>query len=218
MSRCPSCFKPFTRDYTNGFDALSWDACNDPAQMRAVLNLLMVPVSVRKLRLGACWICRTEFDWCRNPRFLEAITVAEAFADDEASQRDRQEAYDWLLKTAVRIDRSANWREAGLWSLAPENPGPRGLNLHKVMLPADWFREAFGNPFDEVTFDPEWRTSSAVGLARVMIERRQFDLFPYLADALQDAGCDDSRVRAHCESNRPHGRGCWLLDAILGKS
>ena len=86
------------------------------------------------------------------------------------------------------------------------------------MLPADWFREAFGNPFDAVRFDPEWRTSTAVALARFIIQKRAFHLFPYLSDALQDAGCDDELVRAHCTSNRPHGRGCWLLDAVLGKA
>jgi hypothetical protein len=40
---------------------------------------------------------------------------------------------------------------------------------------------------------------------------------PILADALQDAGCADAQVLDHCRANRPHARGCRVLDAGLGK-
>ena len=38
-----------------------------------------------------------------------------------------------------------------------------------------------------------------------------------LADALEDAGCDDAEVLAHCRGDGPHVRGCWLIDMLLGK-
>jgi hypothetical protein len=38
-----------------------------------------------------------------------------------------------------------------------------------------------------------------------------------LGDALEDAGCDDEVILAHCRDDRPHARGCWLLDGILGR-
>jgi hypothetical protein len=38
---------------------------------------------------------------------------------------------------------------------------------------------------------PEWCTETAVQLARVMYESRDFGAMPILADALQDAGCDN---------------------------
>ena len=38
-----------------------------------------------------------------------------------------------------------------------------------------------------------------------------------LADALDDAGCSDAGVLAHCRGPGEHARGCWLLDGLLGK-
>ena len=38
-----------------------------------------------------------------------------------------------------------------------------------------------------------------------------------LADALEEAGCDDEQILSHCRLCRDHVRGCWLLDLILGK-
>lgn len=39
-----------------------------------------------------------------------------------------------------------------------------------------------------------------------------------LADAIEDAGCDNECVINHLRSSKPHVRGCWVIDAILGKS
>ena len=38
-----------------------------------------------------------------------------------------------------------------------------------------------------------------------------------LADALQEAGCDNPDVLAHCRGPGPHVRGCWVVDLVLGK-
>ncbi len=40
--------------------------------------------------------------------------------------------------------------------------------------------------------------------------------FAVLADALEDAGCEDSRILNHCRQEF-HVRGCWVLDMLLGK-
>ena len=39
-----------------------------------------------------------------------------------------------------------------------------------------------------------------------------------LADALEDAGCDQADLLAHLRGSGPHVRGCWAVDLILGKS
>ena len=79
--------------------------------------------------------------------------------------------------------------------------------------------EVFGNPFRPVVFDPSWRTDTAVSLARGMYESRDFSPMPILADALQDAGCEDPDILSHCrDANAAHVRGCWVLDLVLGKS
>ena len=215
-ARCGGCRKPYSVS-PSWFGAVEWETASVD-QLRAVLALLGMPVSMRKLRLGACWVCRTTFDWCRNPRFLEAVAVGEAFADEECSERDRQKAYAYLRDLPHRAYRNDGWWAAGLWCLAPERPANKGADLRSLALPAEWFREAFGNPFAGDRVAPEWRTTTAVALAKEIVARRAFHLFPYLSDALQDAGCETPRVLAHCASQSPHGRGCWLLDGLIGKS
>lgn len=75
----------------------------------------------------------------------------------------------------------------------------------------------FGNPFRPVAFDPRWRTADVTALARGIYEDRAFDRLPLLADALMDAGCDHEEILAHCRSEGPHVRGCWVVDLVLGK-
>lgn len=69
-----------------------------------------------------------------------------------------------------------------------------------------------------VAFDPGWRTDAVVGLAGGMYAGRDFGPMPVLADALEDAGCADDAILAHCRGGGPHVRGCWVIDLALGKA
>jgi hypothetical protein len=53
-------------------------------------------------------------------------------------------------------------------------------------------------------------------LAVGIYEERAFGRLPILHDALPDAGCNDEDILAHCRSEGPHVRGCWVIDQILG--
>jgi hypothetical protein len=50
-----------------------------------------------------------------------------------------------------------------------------------------------------------------------MYESRDFSAMPILADALQDAGCDNADILAPCCGPGPHVRGCWVVDLVLGE-
>jgi hypothetical protein len=50
----------------------------------------------------------------------------------------------------------------------------------------------------------------------IYLERRFVDL-PILADALEEAGCNDPEILAHCRAAGPHFRGCWVIDLLLGR-
>jgi len=81
------------------------------------------------------------------------------------------------------------------------------------------FREIFGNPFRPVAFNSAWSIDTAVSLARQMYESRDFSAMPILADALQDAGCENDDVLSHCrDPQQTHVRGCWVVDLVLEKS
>ena len=64
----------------------------------------------------------------------------------------------------------------------------------------------------------EWVTDTALSLAHTMYEAREFSAMPILADALQDAGCDNDDILNHCrDANATHVRGCWVVAVVLGK-
>jgi hypothetical protein len=95
----------------------------------------------------------------------------------------------------------------------------------------DLFREIVGNPFLERTTIPAWMPTHAVQLAfgvtrvsdtaRSLAERirdeQAFHRLPFLADAIEEAGCTDDPLLLHLrEPEKLHCRGCWALDWILG--
>jgi len=79
-------------------------------------------------------------------------------------------------------------------------------------------RDLFGSlPFRPVSLDAAWQTSTVTSLAQAIYDERAFDRLPILADALEDAGCNNQEVLSHLRSGREHCRGCWPLDLVLGK-
>ncbi|MBM3978757.1 MAG: hypothetical protein FJ304_00455 [Planctomycetes bacterium] len=87
------------------------------------------------------------------------------------------------------------------------------------MVVVPLLRDIFGNPFRPVTFTTDWRTNTVVTLARTMYDAREFSAMPILADALQDAGCDNDDILNHCrDTTATHVRGCWVVDLVLGKA
>ncbi len=78
-------------------------------------------------------------------------------------------------------------------------------------------REILGNPFRPITPDSFWLTSTVTDIARGIYDSRYFSPMPILADALQDAGCENADILDHCRVPGPHVRGCWVVDLVLGE-
>ena len=184
---------------------------DDPYKM---VNFLRERVTTRKARLFACACFRHPKaaleEWER--RILE---IGERAADGSATEDEVRVAKEesvgsgdsgvaWVILTNDWWTAVEAARAAGEWA--------------KEEVQCDLVRDVFGNPFRKVTFAPEWKTDTAVSLARRMYESRDFGAMPILADALQDAGCDSAEVLAHCrDASAAHVRGCWVVDGVLGK-
>jgi hypothetical protein len=68
------------------------------------------------------------------------------------------------------------------------------------------------------TAQPCWLTVDVVSIAQGIDADRTFERLPILANALEDAGCDDSDVLTHCYDPNAHDfRGCWVVDQLLQK-
>jgi hypothetical protein len=112
-----------------------------------------------------------------------------------------ENAYPHTLRTAVEIIQYVDGlSEEGAW--------------RELFRPATCI---LGNPFRPVAFPHSWRTETAVALAAGIYADRAFDRLPILADALEEAGCDNADVLSHCRGPGPHARGCWVVDGVLGK-
>jgi hypothetical protein len=55
-----------------------------------------------------------------------------------------------------------------------------------------------------------------LALAANIYEQGSFDLMPALGVALSEAGCSEASILEHCGKPN-HVKGCFLVDALLGK-
>jgi hypothetical protein len=138
--------------------------------------------------------------------------AAEAVFFALGGRPDRPRTSDWQAGTAGQVISavlSALVCEAGPSGAAASDAEER----RQLAL----LHELFGNPFRPVALDKSWLTSTVVGLARGVDADQAFDRLPILADALQDAGCEDGQLLEHCRGPGPHVRGCWVVDHVLGR-
>jgi hypothetical protein len=85
---------------------------------------------------------------------------------------------------------------------------------------ASLVREIYGNPIRsvrQVTGSLQGLTRRLRDFARKIYDDHRFGDLPLLADLLVEEGCRDGELVAHLRSPGPHFRGCWALDAILGR-
>lgn len=203
----------------------------------------------RKRLLLVAHLLRLLSDQLTHPIFLEAIEAGEKCADGLISKERMWEvegrAADFCDSRRFRpqaADDAANCAHRYLYSQDETSEmvvwaaGSRAVRLAKARgKRADRIRreaqdamkrlnrlliyEVHGNPFRPVKFADSWRTGTAVALAKQMYESRDFSAMPILADALQDAGCDNDDALTHCrDTSLMHVRGCWVVDLVLGKS
>jgi len=81
-----------------------------------------------------------------------------------------------------------------------------------------------GNPFRPAIINSDWLTPTVLALAKATYEERSLPAgtlenarLAVLADALEDAGCDNADILQHCRQPGVHVRGCWVIDLLLGK-
>lgn len=210
-----------------------WMACSDPPPM---LEFLRGKVSERKLRLfsTACFLRLTAL--LPDPRQRQGISVLEQLAEGVILQSECRNVTAEIRRAIPPRDEQVVsqiptddfhfvalmlYREFCSSSVASHAiSATAGLadGAEEQRHQAQLMRDIIGNPFRPVTTDPTWLTTDVVALATGIYEDRAFDRMPILADALQDAGCDNDDILNHCRNaNQVHVRGCWVVDLVLGK-
>jgi hypothetical protein len=216
-----------------------WLACTDP---KAMLDFLRGQASDRKLRLFAVACCRNFWHLVEDERSRKAVEVSERFADGVATRKEvrsarRELKADFRNKRRVAIAKGVSEQRAAAWAfgwdiarytLRAKSCDAASLGIlgfapasGQQNRPVEWLRDVFGNPFRPVAIDPAWFAwdgGAVRKLAQGIYDERAFDHLPILADALEEAGCDQADLLAHLRGPGPHVRGCWALDLLLGKS
>jgi hypothetical protein len=134
---------------------------------------------------------------------------------EHAARQCVSAAADWALATAP-----VGGKPLGGWygsSLRAESAGQATL-----------LRCILGNPFrPPPRIDPAWlawRGGAVAQLAREIYDERELPpghldaaRLAVLADMLEESGCADPHVLGHLRGPGPHVRGCFAVDALLGR-
>lgn len=214
-----------------------WLACADPLAMLTYLSG-SGSESPRKMRLYAVACCRLFWATLDDYRFRGAVEVAEQFADNRTSKNALRRARQGVrsLRSELTDNRRA-WTACWLAEVASAERAVTGF-AHQIQLLslqglsgstaaddrifADFFRELFG----PLLFRPlrlprsllRWNGGTVKALAQSLYDEGRWNELPILADALEDAGCQDDDILRHCrDRNQPHVKGCWVVDALLEK-
>jgi hypothetical protein len=195
-----------------------WRACKDHREM---MYFLRGKAGVRKLQLFACACCR------RAPyrHQVHPIEMLEGYADRRVKRKDAMAA----VKAAVRGGGINAYCEWLFWRAKCH----QGADIASAFCVdeaegATLLRDIFGPlPFRPVAADPAWMSwngGAVIKLAQAAYDERHLPAgtldnarLAVLADALEESGCTEETILGHLRGGSEHYRGCFVVDALLGK-
>jgi hypothetical protein len=219
-----------------------WLAATDPTPMLAALQAAG-KASDRKLRLFAVASCRDRYGkyFQAGDPGQGAIELAERYADGLARREEVEATKQGATEYGYQfLDALFGYTEAyGAYMAAAGllERSNSGLAGH-TFFPSDCaemraghvalLRDVFGPlPFRGVTIPSSirtWNDGIVIRLAQAAYEQRSLppgtlepEQLAVLADALEEAGCQDQEVLTHLRQQQAHWRGCWVLDLLLKK-
>jgi hypothetical protein len=191
----------------------------------------------RKTRLLAAQCCRHVGSAVEDELFRQAVETIERYSDG----LETKEALE-RVREAIREARQELHMPLVAYSLAEVAAEDKGyirtasemmrftgrLVTDEDMLIAV-FRDIFGSlpRCPHLPIDPQvltWNNGTVKGLAEAAYEERLLpsghldgNRLAVLADALEEAGCQETELLGHLRSEQVHVRGCWAVDRLLGK-
>jgi hypothetical protein len=215
-----------------------WQVCTNPWRM---LDFLSGKASDRKLRLFECACCRRIWHLLTDDNARRGVEIAEYYADglavddkdalfcpvfgpgddpDPDGSFAALEAVSYAVVGGppIKAAREVSYYAASAAAYAAHDKTVNGLER---AAQCRLLRDLIGNPFSSVRVDLVWlgwSQGTVHKLAQAIYDERRFEDMPILADALEDAGCSDEQILAHCRQADEHYRGCWVVDLLLKKT
>jgi hypothetical protein len=213
-------------------------------ELLRMLQQLRGSSSDRRFRLFACACCRRIWDLLPDPANRGLVSAVEdhpdgSFHDPEvyaaavaSSAREHELRVHPAYWVAKYLGRGFYKMTAADSALVVALKVASLVDKAEVEMHAGLVRDIFGSlPFRTARLDAAWRTPLVQSLARAAYEGRvapdpsrpgwltlDRNRLLVLADALEEAGCDDADILGHCRQPGPHVRGCWLVDLLTGRS
>jgi hypothetical protein len=210
---------------------VEWLAATDPLLM--VEHLVWhYHFSKMKLRRVMFAELRRNWDLLPSPLCREVVGVAERYWDGLAGQEEIRGVAEQVRAEMAGVD-----GERGRWYRACLAPlSGRRWDLVEPLLPpvepiaraCELFREVYGHPFGpRPAIDAAWLAWNG-GLLKKLAEAAYAERslpqglldsarLAVVGDALEESGCTDAGLLGHLRGPGPHVRGCFVLDALLGK-
>ncbi len=152
----------------------------------------------------------------------QATREARRLAED-AHDRE-QPFYAWYAKK-LEAEYALTWLAGSLGDLGEEQAADGaawvkawptgGAKAEEERWQCDALRDVFANPVRPFpALDPAvlaWNDGCVSKTAAAIYQASAFHRMSALAYLLQEAGCQDPDIIAHCRGNGPHVRGCWAL-------
>jgi hypothetical protein len=218
-----------------------WHTCTDPVAMLTCTRTLATD---RKLRLFAIAWAQRCYRHMEDERSRIAVDVARDFVEGRASKadltaafRDANELCEELWRDgpaagrASRSGRSNRGAQQSItaavsartaadpaWNYRQALRSMRGQAAVVVQY-CGLFRCIFGPlAFHSIAITSSWITATVAEVASAIYQEEAFERLPILADALEEAGCNQQDILGHLRSSAEHVRGCWAVDLLLGKA
>jgi hypothetical protein len=202
------------------FGPREWETSNRVGELDICNFAFERRLTRRQRRLILCGLARIHFVLYKSSWLWEAVEAGERWADDGQPPFGVDDIRRQLARRSTAGTPNLHewvWLAEACIEEFPSLPRDQ-VNVPLSRVLADGYRDLIPNPFLPLAWNPEWFTSTVRAMAAHIYDSREFSAMPILADGLQDAGCNDEQILTHCRASKPHARGCWVLDAILGKS
>jgi hypothetical protein len=229
-------------------DERQWLGCGDPEALLRHLPHELSERKLRLFACACCrraWRAlvdeRSRHAVEAAERFVDgradASELAAAWRDARAAAMQTRLLVSWAAAdagrplsawaTALHASRRARWAIEGdshrWW--APWRG--RLARRREEKCQSDLVRDLFGTS-RRLRIDPAWlawRGGAIPNVARAVYEERALPSghldaarLAVLADMLEESGCSDAVLLSHLRGPGPHVRGCFAVDAVLGKS
>lgn len=163
---------------------------------------------------------------------IRAATAATHAAKSDYTYLSFPDPTAYARGIAQEVTSTACWAAGidGCWPGEALAPSPQWSDVYTksqravMALQGSLLLDIIGNPFRPVTIDTCWLTQSVIDLSHAAYDNRTLPsamLDParlaVLADALEEAGCQDADILNHLRDPGVHVRGCWVVDLLLGK-